>query len=164
MLCTSVLPMFHTVIPVSAYRLTIWRKPSVVRRSGVDPTLTYAAPICLRNSSCSSVGLAEDCAHSLIPGAMCRPAANFCPAEPRNTAAPNVAARDILPNSLRSGLIAPPSAPLFASRSIIDPSPLAGSSLCERRPQQPDSCFEPLTGPNTGFQAQAGDPALHQRI
>src|SRR5260221_14641627 len=44
-------------------------KPSAVRSSGDDPTLTYWAPICCRNRSCSSEGLGEDCAQSLMPGA-----------------------------------------------------------------------------------------------
>src|ERR1700742_4328498 len=70
MLCTLVLPMFQTVMPASAYRFLICRNPSAVRRSGVDPTLTYSAPICLRKRRSSSLGVAEDCAHSLMPEAL----------------------------------------------------------------------------------------------
>src|ERR1022692_4496255 len=78
MLCRLVLPMFHTVIPASAYRFLMAWKPSAVRISGGAPTLTYSAPICFRNSNCSSVGVALDCAHSLIPGAFgCTAALDF---------------------------------------------------------------------------------------
>src|SRR5262249_33523853 len=85
------------------YRFLICMKPSAVRRSGDDATLTYSAPICLRKRSWSSVGLAEDCAHSLIPGWFRRIAAELLPADPRNATAPNVPVSVILPKSLRSG-------------------------------------------------------------
>src|ERR1039457_5080282 len=75
MLCPLGLPMFHTVIPSSACRFLMAWKPSAVRISGGAPTLTYSAPICFRSSNCSSVGVALDCAHSLIPGAVGRTAA-----------------------------------------------------------------------------------------
>ncbi len=68
----SVLPMFHTVMPASANRFLMARKASAVRMSGVEPTLTYCAPICLRNSSSSSVGFEPVCAQSLMPAAFLR--------------------------------------------------------------------------------------------
>ena len=59
--------MFQTVMPASAYRLTICLNPSAVRRSGVEPTLTYSAPICLRKRSCSSVGFGGGLGAELDP-------------------------------------------------------------------------------------------------
>lgn len=75
------------------------------RCSMIDLTgVTYSAPICLRNNSSSSVGLAPDCAQSLIPGAP-----GFTTAELfRETAtqAPRIVPpRTILPKSLRLAML-----------------------------------------------------------
>src|SRR6266568_8802247 len=73
-------------------------KPSAVRRSGVAPTLTYWAPICCRNRSCSSDGLGEDCAQSLMPGATLCTAAEAFWANAADPRVPNAQRA----NSLRS--------------------------------------------------------------
>ncbi len=69
----------------------------------MEATLTNSAPICLRNSSSSSVGLAEVCAQSLMPGRTlvhcCRGAARRGET-PAALSAPPIAN---LTNSLRSG-------------------------------------------------------------
>src|ERR1035441_10931770 len=79
-------------------------KPSAVRKSGVDPTLTYSAPICFRKSSSTSVGLGEVCAHSLMPGAFLCTLAEAGEAADRNAVVPKAPPTASLTNSLRSGL------------------------------------------------------------
>ncbi len=125
MLCTAVLPMFHTLIPESAYRRLIWMKPSAVRRSRGAATLTYPAPICLRKSSCSSVGLAGDWAQSLIraPGVFAWDETDLSAAGPKNPAAPSVLVSATLPKSLRCGSNGTPEDLCFCSRCFTAPSP-----------------------------------------
>src|ERR1019366_8301145 len=79
-------------------------KPSAVCKSGVDPTLTYSAPICFRKSNSSSVGLGEVCAQSLMPGAFLCTFAEAGEAADRNAVVLKAPPTASFTNSLRSGL------------------------------------------------------------
>src|SRR5882757_2121156 len=103
MLCTLVLPIFQTVMPASAYRFLICKNPSAVLRSGVEPTLTYSAPIWLRKRRSSSVGLAGDWAHNLMPGAIGCTVADAVRGDAKTPAALRAPPTASLTNSLRSG-------------------------------------------------------------
>src|SRR5437016_8653919 len=86
-------------------------KPSAVRRSGVDATLTNSTPSCLRLSRSSAVGLAGVCPQILMPGALRCTVAELL-FESR-AAAPKAS----LPNSLRWGR--PPGLPCRYSETRI---------------------------------------------
>src|SRR5262245_11992091 len=93
--------MFHTLMPAAAYRCLICRKPSAVRSSGVEATLTYSTPSCLMNSKSSSVGVADDCTQSLMPGAIFGTSAV---AQEKSVGPPIAPANAILLKVLRAGL------------------------------------------------------------
>src|ERR1019366_597425 len=97
--------------------------PSAVLRSGVDPTLTYSAPACFQKRSSSSVGFADPCPQSFIPGAFLWTVAEAVVSADSSAAAPSAPPTASLTNSLRSGLnlsLAPGTVPISEDTSPME--------------------------------------------